>query len=522
MDELSIRQVVEKVSAGSIRIPAFQRGFVWDADRVAYLMDSIYKRYPFGAVILWRTKEQLKSEKQLGPFVLPERDPDYPIDYVLDGQQRLTSVFGVFQSDLTPAVGEDTAWTRIFYDFDAEADLQESQFVSLDEDAVDPDRHFPVGSFFDVTGYRQATKDLRDARLKEIDTVQSYFKEARIPVQLIETDERAKVAIVFERVNRLGMELDIFQLLAAWTWSEEFDLRDRFADLAADLEPFGFGDLSEDTNLLLRCCSAIVGGDASAPGLLALNGAEVRDRFAEITNGIKGAIDFVRSNLLVQRLRNLPYPTLLVPLAVFFAAPEGKDVQMNDAQRSQLVRWFWRAAFSRRFSAGVLKKLNRDVGEAAKLRDDGASDLDDLSVIITSDWFLDNRFTIGSVNTGTFILLLAHAQPLSFVSGAKVDLAKVLNAYNRHEFHHIFPKKYLKDQGRIGNRLANFAVISAVDNRELGGEAPSSYKERMPANPENVLASALLPESMFEDEYDAFLDKRAERLVSYANELCGL
>jgi uncharacterized protein with ParB-like and HNH nuclease domain len=84
--DLSIRKAIDSILAGSIRIPAFQRGFVWDAERVAYLMDSIYKGYPFGAIILWRTKEQLNIERQLGPFPLANLDPDYPVDDVLDGQ----------------------------------------------------------------------------------------------------------------------------------------------------------------------------------------------------------------------------------------------------------------------------------------------------------------------------------------------------------------------------------------------------------------------------------------------------
>lgn len=131
-DVLSIRKVIEHVSSGAIRIPAFQRGFVWDAEHVAYLMDSIYKGYPFGAVILWRTKKKLNSERSLGPFDLPQRQPDFPVDYVLDGQQRITSIFGVFQSDL-PAQGDDS-WTHIYFDMDAKADLQESQFLALEEE----------------------------------------------------------------------------------------------------------------------------------------------------------------------------------------------------------------------------------------------------------------------------------------------------------------------------------------------------------------------------------------------------
>jgi Protein of unknown function DUF262 len=337
---LSIRQAVDKVVNGQLRIPKFQRGFVWDAERVAYLMDSIYKGYPFGSLILWRTKTQLRSERDLGPFTLPERDPDYPIDYVLDGQQRLTSVFGVFQSDLSPREDADTAWTHIYFDYMAAADLQESQFVALAPADADPERFFPIGALFNVTAYREATRDLTDERANQIDTVQATFKEASLPVQLVETDDRAKVAIVFERVNRLGVELDTLQLLSAWTWSEEFDLQDRFTDLSDELKPFGFGGVGEDTNLLLRVCAAVVAGDVSASTLLGLNGTEVRNRFDEIVNGLRGAIDYLRNNVRVQRLENLPYPAMLVPLAVFFATRDGVSVTMTADQHEELMQWF--------------------------------------------------------------------------------------------------------------------------------------------------------------------------------------
>jgi Protein of unknown function DUF262 len=87
----SIRKILDSVVSGEIRVPAFQRGFVWEMDRVAYLLDSIYKGYPFGSLLFWRTKQQLATERTLGTFTLPAPQADYPIDYVLDGQQRLTS-----------------------------------------------------------------------------------------------------------------------------------------------------------------------------------------------------------------------------------------------------------------------------------------------------------------------------------------------------------------------------------------------------------------------------------------------
>src|SRR5438105_4769202 len=128
MPDITIREILDLVPRGQIRIPAFQRGFVWDADQVAFLMDSIYKQYPFGSLLLWRTREQLQFERDLGPFRLPERDPDYPIDYVLDGQQRLTSIFGVFQTEIAP--DQDVAWLDVYFDLAAEVDAQETQFVA--------------------------------------------------------------------------------------------------------------------------------------------------------------------------------------------------------------------------------------------------------------------------------------------------------------------------------------------------------------------------------------------------------
>ncbi|WP_068168323.1 DUF262 domain-containing protein [Rothia sp. ND6WE1A] len=127
MNDLTVRQIIEKVQNGQLRIPAFQRGFVWDPDQVAYLMDSIYKGYPFGSVILWRTRTQLNTERNLGPFELPNPEEEFPVDYVLDGQQRLTSIFGVFQNDIVAVENEDSSWTQIYYDFESPNNIQESK-----------------------------------------------------------------------------------------------------------------------------------------------------------------------------------------------------------------------------------------------------------------------------------------------------------------------------------------------------------------------------------------------------------
>lgn len=520
--DLSIREILDTVLRGQIRIPAFQRGFVWEPDRVAYLMDSIYKGFPFGSLLFWRTKEQLKSERSLGPFSLPAPAEDYPVDYVLDGQQRITSIFGVFQTQLQRPAGD--TWQDIYFDHSADKSAQEPLFFALSPAEVDNKKHFPLRTLFDTTAYRKATAGFDEALAKKIDDMQTVFKEVRIPVQQFRTEDKATVAIIFERVNRQGVPLDTLQLLSAWTWSDDFQLQAQFTELAEQLAPFGFGSMADDSNLILRCCSAILGGDASPESLMSLTGLSVRTRFQEVLNGIRGAVDYVRSNFQVHSLSNLPYPNLLVPLSTFFSVEGNKEIKYSDTQRAVINRWFWRACFAKRYSSGLLRNLNIDIEEMRKLRIGKPSNLGGLPMQISEDIFTSNIFTIGTVNTNSLVLLLAQEKPLSFVSGAPIDLGEKLRQSNRAEFHHLMPKSYvqtLTGSSYSVNCLANFAFISRADNRVLGGDAPSVYRTHMPADASAIFVKSLCPETeLMSDNFDLFIKARAGVLKSAAEALC--
>lgn len=525
MEEQSIRQLIDAVLRGQVRIPAFQRGFVWEPERIAYLMDSIYKGYPFGSLMFWRTREQLKCDKDLGPFALPDPKEDYSVDYVLDGQQRLTSIFGVFQSTLAAKANGD--WFDIYFDLSASAAAQDTQFAALKSEEVDPERHFPLKTLFDSAAYRAASERFGADEVKKIDAMQERFKEARIPVQVSKTEDKATVAIIFERVNRQGVELDTLQLLSAWTWSEEFQLSDQFEELAAELSPFGFAEVGGDTDLLLRCCSGILAGDASPAALMQLNGGDVRARFDEVTNGVKHAIDYVKAEFGAQSLSNLPFVTLLVPLAVFFAVPGKREMAYTNAQRAAINRWFWRACFSKRYSSGVLRNLKTDIEQMAALRDGKQSTIGNFALKVVPDFFLTNKFSMGNVNTKTHILLMAKMGPRSFISGQPIDLRKTLRASNRSEFHHMMPKEFLKksnqDEAHSPDVLANLCFLSRADNRTLGGAAPSEYRTKMPPDKAELAAllqAALTSETLFGDDFPKFLEERAHKLAALANNLC--
>jgi hypothetical protein len=257
---------------------------------------------------------------------------------------------------------------------------------------------------------------------------------------------------------------------------------------------------------------------------MSINGEEFRNKFEVITNGIKFAIDFLKSNLKVEKISNLPFSTLIVPLTVYFAVPGTAEPVVPNEHRHRIVEWFWRSAFTRRYSSGVLRNLKADIEEMAKLRAGEDSNIGAFSAAVDAEFFLKTTFGIGNVNSKTFILLLAQNNPLTFISGQPIDLADKLKAANRAEFHHLMPRKFLKESGQTARKdslLANFAFISRAENRDLGGKAPSQYISKMTGDVAKILERSIIPRNLFSDDYEAFLEERAAMLAATANSLCG-
>jgi hypothetical protein len=507
-ETLTIRKLIDRVTSGDIRIPAFQRDFVWEPDQVAFLLDSIYKKFPIGTVIFWKTDNRLTSEKDLGRFTLPEPRRDYPVNYVLDGQQRITSLFSVFQTELVP---NNDKWVNIYFDLKAIENIQESIFLALEDSEVDNSRHFPVNVLFDTVEYRRKTASLADELVRKIDVLQERFKEYIIPNETFVSDDRNNVAIVFERINRAGTELNIFQLLSAWSWSEDFDLTEKFEELQKDIIEHEYDELCKEQDLQLRICSGVINGETTPAKILELQGEQIRNSFAKIKNGIIGAIDFLKRELNVVSYKLLPFPGLLVPLAVFFATDKPEGIGYTDKQKDKLIKWFWRANFSRRFSAGVNERQASDIVQMKALREN-----EDHNFVFPpkeiSFEFSEAVFSVASANTKTFIILLSQFSPYSFLSGAKIDLAKVLQKVNKNEFHHIFPQKHLEREGfdkKQINVLANICFLTRGDNNKIKDKAPSVYAQEISRdNKLKYLDNALCPSNFDELDYPTFLMER--------------
>jgi len=159
-----------------------------------------------------------------------------------------------------------------------------------------------------------------------------------------------------------------------------------------------------------------------------------------------------------------------------------------------------------------------------KLRNGEEHTLGAFGVSVGPEFFLDTVFRLSSARSAAFVLLLAVAEPRSFLSGSKVDLATVLQAYNRHEFHHMYPRALLREDGVAVaeiNSLANMCILSRADNNKIKSRRPSEYRKLMPAGDDlaAVLAGALTTETLFSDDFAAFRAERASMLATVATQL---
>jgi hypothetical protein len=281
--------------------------------------------------------------------------------------------------------------------------------------------------------------------------------------------------------------------------------------------------VGDDSDLILDCAAAILKGTTGAETLLELNGNQVRTEFPRVQNGIRGAIDFLRTQLNVFNLKLLPYPLMLAPLAAFFAEPDGKEVIYDGKTFETLKRWFWRSCFTARYASQTRRTATIDIQEMENLKAGRFSKLDNIHATVQDDFFF-SAFRVGTAVTKTFVVMLANNNPRSFLSGKLADLDKVLQRYNRSEFHHIYPRAHLKERDDVGdhtiNTLVNFCFLSTAENKVIGRKAPSVYVKDIPESSRaEILSSAFCGIEDFDDDFKMFFARRCRRLAAFANSL---
>jgi len=348
---VKIDKLIARVADGDIKIPAFQRRFVWDQEQVIELLDSIYRDYPIGSLLLWNSDEKLKATRNICGFDIPDRPSSYPVNYVLDGQQRLSAIYAVFCKDRTRTTSDDEDPSLDIFDIHFDLD---SQIFRAGSDLVNGNHCFPLQALLELTAFLNALKQIPEKYHDAVKALHSQFSNYEVPVVTVTKRSKAEVGTIFERVNSTGTELSTLDLLIAWTWSEDFLLKEEIAELLDTLEGKRFGKLPDKT--ILQCLSAIIVKSTTTKSILNLDPEQVHGNFAKLVDSMERAIDFLSTQLHASK-DFLPHVQQLIPLTFFFS----KTTNASGEQLTWLKQWFWKTTFSRRYSAQTDEKMDADI-----------------------------------------------------------------------------------------------------------------------------------------------------------------
>ena len=516
---LYLKELIADVSKGEVKVPKFQRPFVWRGEQALSLMDSIACSFPVGSLLLWKTNDKLIAERDIGDFRLPETDDLTPTLYVLDGQQRITVIYSCLASDANEgfAIGYD---------------LVNQEFIELPEE--DSLHVFPLRLTFatsSLLNFRTALQahsqhELLQERLDLlIDAITSY----KVPVVTLKELTVEEVCPIFERINSSGTRLSTYDLMVAATWSEEFDLDDEASTITAALDPKGFGDV--ESNTVLKCVSAVQNRSIKKEDVLALRELEcdrMKAAVGDTSKSMLRAVDLLSTEFGIQTWDFLPYEAIVVVLSSLFNEVGGS---LGSDQIQRVRKWFWRSAFDQRYRGASESFISRDIRHVIDYVANDHGSPEQFGVPPSPDSLMRTAFRSNNSRSRALILALASKGPRNLTNGAVIDVANALSSYNKKQFHHIFPRAHLRRTNAHGehNSLSNICILAASENLAISDADPCLYLpqciESHGENANLVFDSNLLPSPLITDyrsySYSDFLCDRAELLNTAISRLCG-
>ncbi len=579
-DKERLYEILDEIDEGKIQLPEFQRGWVWDDIHIRSLLASISLSYPIGAVMMLETgnpdvrfKPRPVEGVELSEKIQPER-------YILDGQQRLTSLFqSLFLKK--PAETQDVRGKKIkrwyYIKMKESLDLyvdREDVIIGLPEDRKirnfrnevikdysTPEleyqnNSFPITNVFDPSDWRyeynkywkhdkEKSKLFDDFEKIIIDS----FKQYLVPIiKLLKNTPKDAVCQVFEKVNTGGVSLTVFELLTATFAADEYNLREDWEGkrnaLGRKIESGRHDKLMEYIVLysvsatdLLQVITLLATLERKkktpeAPvsckraDVLKLTLGEYKRWADPATEGFVKAAKFLFQQKIFSD-RDLPYSTQIIPLAAIFTVLETKAE--NDAVKEKLIRWYWCGVFGELYGGAVETRSAKDLVEVLQWIDGGEkpATVNDCNFVPTRFYTLRTRRS--AAYKGLYALLIRDGG-LDFRTGESIDVQMYFD--DNIDIHHIFPRDYcIKNsiESKYYDSIVNKTPISAKTNRIIGGKAPSDYlnklmkdtgitKERI----DEILKSHVVYiNSIKQDNFHDFFNKRKEALLTRIEKATG-
>ena len=522
----ALRNLMTEIESGQIKIPQFQRDYVWNVEKAADLIDSVIRGYPIGSLIYWRTADRLREVRNLGRLQFPEAAQGERVNYVLDGQQRLTSILAaLYGLKVSIKDGTEKDFSSLLIHLNRKDN--DSPIVRTDLPEEDSAICLPLAQIWSRQGeeYDACTGEIREIR----DTFSDQLRTYDIPKVILYDAEISVATEVFSRINTGGQELTIFEIMVAKTYDpdQEFDLVEKFDEFLEELKDANFDSI--DATDVLQLIALMLRDDCKKRTILDLDRGEFIDAWPAAIENLRAAIDYIKSSFRIPVSRLLPYSSLVVPIALFFHGTNRKPP--NNLQAKLLADFFWRVGWSERYSSASDSKLSQDKRTMNSIIKEKRVRFDWVAPINT-EYVRDSTFSASQAFSKTILALLASLQPQKYGSG---DLVNLRNDWMRRadsmNFHHVFPKSYLKKNGYEdwkANRVLNISLVDDfLNKRVIRARAPSEYMQDFENENENfkeTMSTHLIQvhyldndeqiwAAIWDDDYERFIDERALAVV---------
>lgn len=566
-NDTPILDLMKDIDRGNIQLPDFQRGWVWDDSRIRGLIASITQNFPVGAAMFLEYGNANVRFK----YRMIEGAPSckaQPEQLILDGQQRLTSIYASMCSPnaIKTRTDKGNEIKRFYYIDIAKAidpaidrveaiiSVPESKRITsdfgrkIDLDVSTAEREyanklFPLNIILDdeksfeweraYLAYHshshEASDEYRTFRGKIIMTVTHY----KIPVISLDKDTpKEAVCQVFENVNQSGVSLTVFELVTAVFAMDDFELRKDWEKRKNNHLNGDILNIVTATDFLTACTllsayekKGVV--SCKKKDVLNLKLADYQKYADVLMQGFEEA----EMLLFEERIfvsRDLPYTTQLIPLAVLCALLLPDRRIKNSNVKNKIKRWYWCGVFGELYGSANETRYVNDVVGVMNWLNGG-----ELPKTIVDSYFNPMRLLMlqsrrSAAYKGIMALIMKN-HSRDFISGQEMDL--VLYKAAGIDIHHIFPKNYCKSRGYDyikWDSIINKTPLSYSTNREIGGVAPSEYLARIEKKKVeqtdlcDYLASHWIDMAdCMSDDFERFIVHRARKILDAIANVTG-
>ena len=530
--------LLESIHNREVALPDFQRDFVWDPRATEELLESILQNYPAGSLLRIRNKGGFffAPREVAGAPALDAHSPSY---LVLDGQQRLTSLYQALYGtgnhryfiDLRRLLEGGDLDDCVFYLRKLRA---ERRFGTVERQAKD--LVFPLAVVFghpegfegwldqvvdwhdgDKETSKELKQGLRRLRNEWIKNIEDY----EFPVVTLgEETEVEAVCTIFETLNRTGVKLSVFDLLAARFWPENVRLRDLWDEARTEYPIIGEFDV--DPYYILQAIAIFTARAAPSckrSDVLKMEVEQIQKGWAPVVRGVADMLQMLRDDCGVVHPGWLPYNPMLIPAGALFARHEGATGPQIGAIRDKIKRWFWCSVFGQAYENAPNSQAVKDVADLTSWFAGGDEPESVRNFSFEPDVLRETTVRQRALYRGCVALIL-RSEARDFHSGKRITASMVLEM--KIDDHHVFPKGFLADSSEsvtatLRDCVLNRTLIDKETNIRIGKKAPADYLaeiektlgiERL----DGVLRSHLLPggtgSSLREGRFSDFLDER--------------